>query len=174
MAPTTTVKQAGVKDLNLIHRLSVDTFTETFAAVNTPEDMTMYLNECMSLTAIEAELLDNHNTFYILYHNGQAAGYAKTRIGKKPGYGVGERAFELERIYILSQFQGRHLGSYLLDYCIDVARITGYTTFWLGVWEHNHKATAFYEKYGFKKIGSQEFLLGTDPQTDHIMILPLL
>ena len=40
------------------------------------------------------------------------------------------------------------------------------TRLWLGVWEHNLRAIAFYRKCGFVQCGAQPFLLGTDLQTD--------
>jgi ribosomal protein S18 acetylase RimI-like enzyme len=40
---------------------------------------------------------------------------------------------------------------------------------WLGVWEYNPRAQRFYEKNGFRIVGSHVFLLGEDPQTDLLM-----
>ena len=35
---------------------------------------------------------------------------------------------------------------------------------WLGVWEKNLRAIRLYEKWGFKKVGTKEFILGSDLQ----------
>ena len=42
---------------------------------------------------------------------------------------------------------------------------------WLGVWEDNPRAIAFYKKYDFTVVGEHIFTVGTDPQRDLIMIL---
>ena len=42
-------------------------------------------------------------------------------------------------------------------------------TLWLGVWERNVRAQAFYRKQGFTVVGSQIFRLGSDPQRDLVM-----
>ena len=47
----------------------------------------------------------------------------------------------------------------------------GYRKAWLGVWENNCRALKFYEKYGFKKIGQHNFLLGNDLQTDYLLVM---
>jgi ribosomal protein S18 acetylase RimI-like enzyme len=76
---------------------------------------------------------------------------------------------EIERIYVDSKFHGEGIGKSLLDKCIQLARLKNIKTVWLGVWEHNPNAIAFYKKYGFKKFDDHIFLLGRDPQTDWLM-----
>ena len=49
------------------------------------------------------------------------------------------------------------------------AAIRGAQTLWLGVWERNPRALAFYGKCGFVDVGEHVFLFGTDPQTDRVM-----
>jgi ribosomal protein S18 acetylase RimI-like enzyme len=44
---------------------------------------------------------------------------------------------------------------------------------WLGVWEHNPRAIAFYKKYGFISVGEHPFPLGGDLQRDIVMAKPL-
>ncbi|MEA2490896.1 MAG: diamine N-acetyltransferase [Acidobacteriota bacterium] len=56
-----------------------------------------------------------------------------------------------------------------MDATIAAAREAGVQTIWLGVWEKNPRAIAFYAKCGFRDTGSQPFLVGTDLQTDRIM-----
>jgi RimJ/RimL family protein N-acetyltransferase len=43
----------------------------------------------------------------------------------------------------------------------------------LGVWERNARAQAFYRKHGFNRVGRQTFVVGSDPQTDDVMLCPL-
>ncbi|MDQ2855211.1 MAG: GNAT family N-acetyltransferase, partial [Acidobacteriota bacterium] len=40
---------------------------------------------------------------------------------------------------------------------------------WLGVWEHNGRARAFYRKWKFVEFGEHIFQLGEDPQNDILM-----
>lgn len=49
------------------------------------------------------------------------------------------------------------------------AATRGARSLWLGVWEHNPRAVAFYGKYGFRRVGQHTFVLGGDAQTDWLM-----
>ena len=40
---------------------------------------------------------------------------------------------------------------------------------WLGVWEENHRANAFYRKHGYAEVGEHVFMLGADAQRDLIL-----
>jgi len=49
------------------------------------------------------------------------------------------------------------------------ARDRGARTMWLGVWEENHRAHAFYRKHGYAVVGEHVFMLGADAQRDLIL-----
>ena len=51
----------------------------------------------------------------------------------------------------------------------DEAKKKGHRTLWLGVWEHNARARAFYSKWSFREVGEHIFQLGADSQTDILM-----
>ena len=55
----------------------------------------------------------------------------------------------------------------------DAARSAGDGHLWLGVWERNARAIRFYAKAGFVDVGSHDFVLGTDRQTDRVMVAPV-
>jgi RimJ/RimL family protein N-acetyltransferase len=56
-----------------------------------------------------------------------------------------------------------------MNACIDVMRDRRSDVVWLGVWERNPRAIAFYRKFGFVEVGDKVFPLGTDPQRDIVM-----
>jgi ribosomal protein S18 acetylase RimI-like enzyme len=56
---------------------------------------------------------------------------------------------------------------------IQRARRRGATSLWLGVWERNARAQAFYRRHGFGKVGRHTFVVGNDPQTDDVLLCPL-
>ncbi len=61
----------------------------------------------------------------------------------------------------------------LMQATLEAAVAAGARTLWLGVWEHNPRAIAFYRKFAFVEAGTHDFLLGRDRQTDLIMMRPL-
>ena len=80
---------------------------------------------------------------------------------------------EVERIYISNKFQKLGLGKLLLERALHMADKLGKKKIWLGVWEHNPRAIAFYRKIGFVEVGAQTFVLGRDPQRDLVLELTL-
>lgn len=100
-------------------------------------------------------------------------GYAKLRTNKPFTLNPSQRGIELERIYVSKAHQGLKTGGALMSSCIQLAEERGYDVMWLGVWEENKAAIAFYEKSGFVIKGKQTFTLGTDPQNDFVMVLQI-
>lgn len=164
-----TIRYATGDNAAMLIELGTSTFADTFAEVNTKEDMDLYLQKNFNMAQMAAELEDNKNTFLIAECDGIPAGYAKLRKGTTPPELVNTRAIELERLYAAKAYIGKHVGKQLMDQCVAISRKQGYDTLWLGVWEHNPRAIAFYRKCGFEKFSEHPFLLGTDVQTDHMM-----
>jgi len=157
----------------LLAELGARTFAETFAADNRPEDMAAYLAAAFGLEQQVAELTDPHSTFLIAGVDGVAAGYAKLHPGRTPDSVTGARPIELVRLYVSRAWLGRGVGAALMRECLDEAKRAGYQTIWLGVWERNNRARAFYRKWNFRDVGKHIFQLGDDPQTDILMERPV-
>ncbi|HYL97985.1 MAG TPA: GNAT family N-acetyltransferase, partial [Blastocatellia bacterium] len=92
-----------------------------------------------------------------------------------PACVMAARPLEIVRFYVDVFWYGSGLSQKLMDEVIRRATAAGHDVMWLGVWEHNARAIAFYQKWGFKIVGNKPFLLGSDLQSDHIMkrLLPL-
>ena len=82
-------------------------------------------------------------------------------------------ALEIERIYVLKDFQGKKIGQKLYEKAVEVAKQNKVKYIWLGVWEKNQKAIDFYEKNGFVPFDKHIFVLGDDEQTDIMMEMEL-
>jgi len=167
--PDVRLRRANPDDASLLAELGARTFSETFAADNNPEDMAAYLASSFNLAQQTGELADPASTFLIAEVDGVAAGYAKLHAGE-PEEGIeGAKPVELVRLYVLREWFGRGVGEVLMRKCVDEARRAGHETIWLGVWERNGRAQAFYRKWNFRAVGKHVFQLGSDPQTDILM-----
>ena len=161
-----------IEDAKTLQALSVLTFKETFGVQNNKENMKAYLEERLSLEQITFELEEPNSSFYFAIINKQCVGYLKLNFKNAQNEDVLNRqAFEIERIYILSLFQGKGLGSQLFQKAIDIGKAKKYNRLWLGVWEFNLNALAFYKRKGLNAFGKHTFLLGKDRQTDILMQL---
>ena len=156
-------------NLKALQTISRDTFYETFHDPNNEENMAAYLNDAFSAEKLIAELKNKHSLFKLLYVNEELAGYLKINTDEAQSEKLGQDSMEIERIYIMSRFQKLGLGKVLMDEALKLANEKHKNRIWLGVWEKNLNAIAFYEKAGFEKTGSHSFFLGEEEQVDFIM-----
>ena len=165
------IRQAYAEDAKPLTDLAYTTFWDAFAAhpKNAPEDLNYYMRQAFNIEQIGAELADEKSIFLLAEIDGELAGYSKLILDNiEPGI-TAERPVELSRLYSQQKFLGKGVGQTLMDACFERARADGRDVMWLGVWEFNPRAQRFYEKNGFRVIGSHTFLLGSDPQTDLLM-----
>jgi ribosomal protein S18 acetylase RimI-like enzyme len=160
---------ATLKDIAQLQHISIRTFTDTFSAVNTVEDMTQYLEESLSITKLTAELSNKLSQFYFATFNDEIIGYLKLNTGQAQTDIKDNEALEIERIYVSQAFQGKQVGQLLYNKAIQIAGEMNAQYVWLGVWEKNHRAMAFYKKNGFVAFDQHPFMLGTDKQIDIMM-----
>jgi len=167
--PGLIIRRGTLDDADLLSELGATTFSDTFAADNTPEDLATYLATSFSVAQQTAELQDPDSTFLIAEVDGRAAGYAKLHAGEAEKGVEGINPVELVRLYVSRDWLGRGLGEQLMRACLDEARRAGHQTIWLGVWERNARAQAFYRKWNFRTVGEHMFALGSDLQRDLVM-----
>jgi ribosomal protein S18 acetylase RimI-like enzyme len=164
-----TLRPAGPADNALLAEMGAQTFADTFGPDNTPENMAAYLAASFSPARQAAELAEPNSLFLIAEVDGKAQGYVHLRERPAPASVSGERPLEIGRLYARQAFISRGVGAALMRASLDEAARRGCDTVWLDVWEHNPRAIAFYERWGFKKVGTAAFPLGDDLQTDWIM-----
>jgi len=149
------------------------TFRDTFADQNDVADIDRYTEEAFSLSQTVAELSDGLSTFLLARRDDELLGYAKLRRGAAEPCVSCELTVELQRLYVSVPTIGSGVGKRLLLACIELADSEGFRMMWLGVWEHNPHAIEFYRRQGFETVGSHDFVVGSDRQTDYIMQRPI-
>ncbi|TCJ18787.1 GNAT family N-acetyltransferase [Flaviaesturariibacter flavus] len=167
------IRRATAADLSALQQVGRQTFAETFSDTNTEENMRRYLAESFAAQKLTAELNAPHSEFYFAVLNGAVAGYLKVNSGPAQTGLQEAGALEIERIYVLREFQAKKIGQLLFEKAVRVARQQGAAYVWLGVWEENEKAIDFYKKNGFVAFDKHLFRLGNDVQTDILMKLKL-
>lgn len=164
-----TYRQCSPDDVRALRDISRKTFQETFADQNSAADLQAYLDKAFDTDKLRGELSDENSRFYFLYADGELAGYLKLNQAPAQTDINDEDTLEIERIYVAQAYQGRGLGRYLMNLAVRTAQAAKKSCIWLGVWEKNEKAIAFYKKHGFTRVGVHPFILGGDAQTDYIM-----
>jgi len=164
-----TIRRATERDAALLAELGARTFRDAFGEQNTPENMAAYLAKTFGPELQQAELDDPRNMFLIVESDGITVGYAQLRTGKPPACVSDPKAIELVRLYVSAAIQSKGVGGKLMDACLTEARLAGYQTIWLGVWQQNTRAQAFYKRWNFSIVGEHIFQLGDDRQLDWVM-----
>lgn len=168
------INKSSISELNIIQKISIQTFTDTFAAVNTEENMANYIRDNFNLDKISSEINNPDSAFFIATFEKETVGYLKINFGNAQTEKLKENTLEIHRIYVLETFHGKKVGQLLLDEAIKIAQQTAIDFIWLGVWEENHKALRFYTKNGFVEFDKHIFVLGDEVQTDLLLKLKII
>jgi len=167
------IRPARVPDAPWLADLAERTFRETYTAHNTAEDMERYVAEHFSPELQAAELDDPRYLTLVAEVDGRAAGYTQLGRGPAPAIVTGAEPMEIVRFYVDRPWHGQGLAQQLMRAAAEHAGAAGARTLWLGVWERNPRAIAFYRKCGFTEVGTQTFVLGTDHQRDLVLERPI-
>lgn len=164
------VRQATTEDIERLSLIGAATFLETFAGVL---DGVAILEHCRrehSTTAYEAYLRAGAKAWLAeLEPGGAPIGFALLGTANLPGSAQDGADVELKRIYTLSRFHGRSLGSELMRRAIEEAVRRGAKRLLLGVYAENARAIAFYRKWGFEQIADRRFQVGAREYDDVVL-----
>ncbi|KAJ3280396.1 hypothetical protein HK104_000701 [Borealophlyctis nickersoniae] len=168
-ASNLTVRRATPADVDSLREIAQTTFVQTFGPDNTQEDMDEYINTKLTRERLLGELSNPHSVFWLCFREDKLIGYAKVNFGDAQSEFRNHDEAEVERIYVDNNFGRQGIGKKLLDVALEEIRKADKKQVWLGVWEKNYSAVAFYKKNGFDRVGEHIFKLGNDEQTDWIM-----
>ncbi|GAB3494251.1 GNAT family N-acetyltransferase [Spirosoma knui] len=164
-----TIRPAAVTDAALLTDLAITTMREAFGPPHNPIHLVdEYIQSAINERILTAELADPRSTFFLMLSDeGTAIGYAKMRRHAPPRRMSERKAIEIQRIYLLQAHIGQGQGRLLMQHCLNWAGEQGFMAVWLGVWERNERALAFYKKLGFDRFGFHYFQFGSERQRDY-------
>ena len=163
------IRYATPSDAKALAALAESTFRDTFAEQNTVEDINNHCKMAYGEAQQAKELSDPSYLTLVAEGNDELLAYAQLRFGSSPAC-LGEQvSAEIQRIYVDKHWHGKGVAQALMQQCITESQSRDYDAVWLGVWEHNPRALAFYHKFGFEPVGEHFFVLGSDRQRDIIM-----
>lgn len=160
------IRRCGIDEVPLLCEIGAETFRDTFAESNTAEDMEAYLRTAYAETRIRGEIETPGSEFHVAWLDGVPVGFLKLNIGAAQHEDMGPDMMEIERLYVRAGHKHHGIGGAMMRFALDRAHVAGCRGVWLGVWEHNESAKAFYARMGFTVVGSHVFSVGDDDQTD--------
>jgi ribosomal protein S18 acetylase RimI-like enzyme len=157
--------------------LAERTFRDAWQDDNDPENFEAYCRENFLPEKLSAELAQPGVEYYFALINEQPVAYLKLNIDrplKSPGDSESpgdctSKAVQLERVYVLKDFQGQRVGEKLLQFSEKRCREAGAKWLWLSVWQKSPRSIKFYERNGFEIFGIETFWVGNDAQPDWLM-----
>ena len=167
------IRRATIADAAVLAKLAMQTFNDTFAGVNTPADMDAHNARSYGIDQQRAEIAAPTIRTLIVESDDAAVAYAQLRAEAPPACVAVRPTIELWRFYVDKAMIGRGVAQALMTAALECAAADGARSIWLGVWERNARAIAFYRKCAFVEVGSHVFELGSDRQTDLIFVRPL-
>ena len=173
-----TLKKVSIANVAQLQKIGMTTFSETFTEFNTPENLNKYLVESFSIEKLTSEINNTSSEFYLalddVKDDTNPIGYLKVNFGKSQTELKDSKSLEIERIYVLKEYQGKDVGQLLYQKALTIAKQSNVEYIWLGVWEKNVRAINFYKKNGFVTFDTHVFKLGDEQQTDFMMKLQLV
>lgn len=160
-------------DLASLTQMARKTFVDAFAVHNKPADFKEYMRTAFAEQTFEKQLLNPNCQFFFVKTGKNVVGYFKLNENDAQTELKGTESLELERIYVIQEYQGHGIGKWILQRAIALAKQKGKALLWLGVWEHNTEAIRFYQRHGFTKFGEHPYYVGSDKQMDWLMRLDL-
>jgi len=112
-------------------------------------------------------------SFFSLDATGAPMGYLTLNTESREDCVSGVKPIELQRLYVRRVAHGTGIAAALMRHALSTAAAHGFETIWLGVWERNPRAQAFYRKYGFEQVGGHTFMMGEEAQLDLIFTRPV-
>jgi len=151
------IRRATRDDLADLVRVARESFFAAYCAIDDPDDVRAYAERHFTAEVFAAAIEDSSGLLAVLLDAGEITGYALLVESAAPNGVTGNQPVELSRLYLLADRIGRGHGAALLAHALDWAAESGFDTLWLGVYDRNERAMAFYRRFGFEVVGTRPF-----------------
>lgn len=162
----TSIRTASPNDARQLAEFAEATFRDTFGAANTPEDMDLHCRASYSEAIQSGEIARPDMLTLLSEQGGALTGFAQLRWADAPDCVTAKAPGEIQRLYVAGDWHGKGVAQALMRASLEAMRERDADVVWLGVWERNPRAIAFYRKFGFVEVGDHVFSVGSDPQRD--------
>ena len=182
------LRRATLEDADALSALASTCFTQTFGHLYAPDDLDRFIHEAYSPEVLRAELADPKRPTWLLFleeseadatapkctdahtaSEGKLIGYVTVCPAHLPHPEVKEGDGEVQRLYLLQEYQGGGRGSQMLEYALNWLEADGPRTLWIGAWSENYGAQRLYGRYGFTKVGEYSFMVGDHADREFIL-----
>ncbi len=154
------IRSAVPQDAALLAAFAAQSFTHTYRELSDAQEIADYVGEHFQPDVMAGVIGDAACSTLLAWVGDELAGYAVVKATAPPDCVTQPGPLKLWRLYLGERFIGQGLGARMMQAVHDEAHRRGAQTLWLGVYDRNVRAVQFYERFGFAKVGGQEFLFG--------------
>jgi ribosomal protein S18 acetylase RimI-like enzyme len=171
---TSAIRQATTDDAGALAALAAVTFPLACPPSASPGDIAAHLANTLSEQHFRTYLDDPDVTILVIEAEGSLRGYSLlvNRPAADPDVSSAltlTPSVELSKCYVHPAHHGLGAAAELMHDSLQAAAATGAAGVWLGVNSQNARAIRFYEKSGFRKVGTKSFQLGTTVEHDFVL-----
>ena len=182
------LRRATPEDAEALSVLASTCYIQTFGQLYSSEDLDRFIHEAYSPEVLRAELADPKRATWLLFEElsldtdsapsparideaseGTLIGYVTVCPAHLPHPDVKPTDGEVQRLYLLREYQGGGRGSRMLEHALNWLEAGGPRTLWIGVWSENYGAQKLYGRYGFTKVGEYSFMVGNHADREFIL-----
>jgi diamine N-acetyltransferase len=163
------IRRAEEEDALALSMFAERTFRDAFADSNSAANMQLHCAENYGQALQLAEIRDSSRETWLAETDGRLAAFVQLGLDAVLPLISCERPVEIQRFYVDASYHGAGLAHQLMAHVVARAKAGRSAVLWLGVWERNPRAMAFYRKWEFDVFGEHTFRLGEDLQRDLIM-----
>lgn len=172
------IAPAGSGDVLELAAVAAQTFPLACPPAASADNIACFIDANLSADRFEEYLGDPDRAIVTARQGGRIVGYAMLVRGVSDHAGVQRAvqtrpAAELSKMYVLPDRHSGGAAAALMKRMLAIAIVWGIRCVWLGVNRENQRAQRFYLKSGFAIAGTRTFQLGTDVESDYVMIREL-
>ncbi len=158
------IRKASPEETGMIRGLAEIAFRETYRDILSAGQIDYMMEWMYSDESLRSQMEEKGNVFYILSVDGSDAGYISLERHKSPPSDLcGGIVFNLQKLYVLPDYQGLGYGSTLLSFAEEQMRLwsgTASRTFYELNVNRNNSAVSFYRRHGLSIVREGDFAIG--------------
>ena len=182
------LRRATPEDAEALSVLASTCYIQTFGQLYSSADLDRFIHEAYSPEVLRVELADPARPTWLFFlekseadatvpgstdartaSEGKLIGYVTVCPAHLPHPEVKEGDGEVQRLYLLREYQGGGRGSMMLRHAIDYLLADGPRPLWIGVFSENLGAQRLYGRHGFKLVGEYKFMVGDHADREFIL-----
>jgi diamine N-acetyltransferase len=167
------IRQARPLDATVLAEIAAETFPLTCPPGTTKENIRSFIEQKLSVDSFQRYLVDPVYRVWVAEVGEECVGYAMAIHGEPVDPDISSAltvrpTMELSKIYVRQGHHGSGVSHHLMEAALIEAKDQGCRAVWLGVNQLNERANRFYEKQGFRLVGTRFFQVGDNQEADYV------